>query len=168
MDYVVSFEMDRWSAIARLGGFTSGTKYLVDPPNSPAKNYATMMGGLTMSRPARWDFDSAAAMRGFMAFRRHMATTDRPWAYAENDTPNAYNQPIGGHTHGWGSHWFMYGFDERFLKHVVYYHFARMGGVHTWAESIPPSGMSPEGVCDLEHVRSQGNTTVCPHTATRI
>jgi hypothetical protein len=167
-DYIASFEMDRWSAIARLGGFASAREYLVDPPHSRVKNYATMIGSHVMSRPARWDFDLAAAMRGFMAYRRHMATTGRPWAYAEDDTPNAYNRPIGGHSFGWGSHWFMYCFDERFLKHVVYYHFARMGAIHTWAESIPPLAMSPEGVCDLEHVRIRGNTTVCPHAVVRL
>jgi hypothetical protein len=70
--------------------------------------------------------------------------------------------------YGWGSHWYVYGFDERFLKHVIYYHFAENGDIHTWAPSLPPWQMDPEGVCDLEHVRSRGNTTVFPHTAIRL
>lgn len=168
VDYIGSFEMDRWSAIARLGGFTSERGYLVDPANSPVKNYAAAISSHVMARPARWDIDTVAALRGFMAYRRYRTTTDRHWAYAEDDTPTPYNLPVGGHTHGWGSHWFMYGFDERFLKHVVYYHFAEKGAIHTWTRSLPPPAMSPEGVCDLEYVRSRGNTTVCPHAVVRL
>jgi hypothetical protein len=34
-DYVAAFEMDRWSAVARLGGFASEGGYLVDPREQP-------------------------------------------------------------------------------------------------------------------------------------
>jgi hypothetical protein len=168
MDHIGSFEMDTWSSIGRIGGFASDEEYLVHPSESPVKNYATILASRVMSRPARWDFDIAAALRGFMAYRRHLATGDRPWAYSADDTPNVYNQPIDDHIYGWGSHWYMYGFDERFLKHVVYYHFAQKGGIHTWAFSLPPAQMSPEGACDLQHVRARGNTTVFPHSAVRL
>ena len=167
-DYIRSFELDERSALGRLGGFESATHYLVDPPRSRVKNYATVIAGRVMSRPARWDFDVAAAMRGFMAHRRALSETARPWGYADGETPTAYNEPVGDHVYGWGSHWYMYGFDERFLKHVVYYHFARRGAVHTWADSLPPPRLSPEGACDLRHVRAAGNTTVSPHTAVRL
>jgi hypothetical protein len=168
VDCIRSFEMDSWSSIGRIGGFVSGGKYLVDPNQSTAKNYATMLGSRVMSRPARCDFDLAAAMRGFMAYRRYMSMTDRPWSYSEDDRPSVYNRPISAHVHGWGSHWYMYGFDERFLKHVVYYHFADRGSVHTWAPSLSLSQMDPEGVCDIRYVRARRNTTVCPQAAVRL
>lgn len=167
-DHIRSFEMDGRAVLGRLGGFVADREYLVDPGRSPVKNFATVLAGCVAARPARFDFDMAAALRGFMALRRHQSATDRPWAYAADDVLNAYNQPIGGHVYGWGSHWYMYGFDERFLKHVVYYHFADQGAVHTWAESVSPGRMNPEGVCDLDYVRARGNTTVYPHTAVRL
>ena len=160
--YIRSFEADGRSSVARFGGFTSDRGYLVAPGESRAKNYATVLGGRVMSRPRRWDFDPAAAMRGFMAYRRFMALTDRPWRYADAEPSSAYNEPVDGHVYGWGSHWYMYCFDERFLKHVVYYHFAEKGALHTWASDRPP--LSPEGARDLRYVHARGNTTACPHS----
>jgi hypothetical protein len=168
VDYIRSFEMDSWSSLGRLGGFVSDRKYLIDPGRSTARNYATVLGSRVMSRPAGCDFDVVAAMRGFMAYRRYRSMTGRPWSYAGHEKPSVYNQPVGGHVHGWGSHWYMYGFDERFLKHVVYYHFAEKGALHTWAPSMPLSQMDPEGACDIQYVRARGNTTVFPHTAVRL
>jgi hypothetical protein len=110
----------------------------------------------------------AAAMRGYMAYRRARASTARPWAHTDSEPPSPYNEPIGGHSLGPGAHWYMYGFDERFLKHVVYYHFAARGEVHTWTPSVPPSRLDPEGRCDLAHVQARRNTTVCPATAVRL
>ncbi|MCX7421412.1 MAG: FkbM family methyltransferase [Planctomycetia bacterium] len=167
-DYIRSFEMDSWSSIGRVGGFASDRQFLVDPIGSTAKNYATMIGSRVMSRPTRFEFDLSDAMRGFMAYRRYHSTSVRPWAYDVNEKPSAYNQPIGAHVYGCGSHWYMYCFDERFLKHVMYYHFADKGEIHTWALSVPPSQMDPEGRCDLQYVRSRRNTTVYPHNAVRL
>ena len=168
LDYIRSFEMDEYASIGRIGGFESARDYFVAPNESDVKNYATMIGSCVMSRPSHFDFDLIAAMRGFMAFRRCKSTSDRPWAFAEDDEPNAYNQPIGGHVFGWGSHWYMYGFDERFLKHVLYYHFAEKGKLHTWAPSLPPARIAPEGLHDLKYIRMRGNTTVNPHNAIRL
>jgi hypothetical protein len=168
VDCIRSFEMDGWSTVGRIGGFVSDRNYLIDSDRSTARNYATMLGGRIMSRPVRWDFDVAAAMRGFMAYRRFMSMTDRPCFYCAGDRPSVYNEPLGVHIHGWGSHWYRYGFDERFLKHVVYYHFADKGAIHTWAPSLPLSRMNPEGICDVRYVRARSNTTVCPHEVVRL
>lgn len=168
LDHIRSFEMHSGAAIGRLGGFLSDRHYLVHPEQSAVKNYATLIASRVMSRPSMWDFDVAAALRGFMAFRKHRSRSERPWAYSDSEEPSAYNAPIGAHTYGWGSHWYMYCFDERFLKHVVYYHFADGGKIHTWAPSLPPSQLDPEGIRDLEYTRLRGNITVNPHTAVRL
>jgi hypothetical protein len=167
-DYIRSFEMDSRSIIGRVAGFVSDGNYLVAPNESTVKNYATMTASCVMSRPAQIDFDMVAALRGFMAYRRYYSESERPWAYDEDEDPSAYNLPIGCHIYGWGSHWYMYGFDERFLKHVLYYHFAERGGLHTWTLSLPPSQLNPEGLCDLQYIRSRENTVVNPHTAVRF
>ena len=167
LNHVRSFELDGTSTLGRIGGFVSPRNYFVSPGESPAKNFATVIASCVMSRPAGFDFDVVAALRGFMAHRRQGSESNRPWAYSDSESPSAYNQPIGAHHLGWGSHWYMYCFDERFLKHVVYYHFAAKGEVHTWSPSLPPARLNPEGLCDLQHVQSRGNVTVNPHTATR-
>lgn len=167
-DYMLSFAMDHRAGLGRLGSFVSEKHFLIDPRCSVAKNYATMIGSRVMSRPEHFDFDLTAAMRGFMAYRRSRAASSRPWSYTDSEAFSVYNQPIGGHIYGWGSHWYTYGFDERFLKHVLYYDFAQKGTLHTWSSSQPPSQMNQEGVCDLQFVRAKGNTTVPPHTAVRF
>lgn len=168
LDFIRSFEMDALSAVGRIGGFTSERRYLVHPEQSAVKNYATMIASRVMSRPKLWDFDVAAALRGFMAYRRSTAQTDRCWAYSNREKPSVFNAPIGGHLFGWGSHWFMYAFDERFLKHVVYYHFCQTGRMLTWAPSLPPWQLEPEGILDGEYVRARSNPVVNPHTAVRL
>ena len=160
--YVRTFEMDTRAALGRIGPFVSDHQYLIAPGESEAKNYAMIGANCVMSRPRFFDFDIAAAMRGFLAHRRHMSTTDRPWAYSETEQPSVYNQPIGSHIYGWASHWYMYCFDERFLKHVAYYHFAKRSQLHTWAPRLPPSELNPEGACDLAFTQSFGNLTVFP------
>jgi hypothetical protein len=162
------FEFDDCQSIGRLGLFTCDHHYLVDPGRSRAKNYATILGGRVLSRPSRWGFDIAAAMRGFMAYRRYMSQTDRPWSYSETEQPSPYNEPVHGHIYGWGSHWYTYGFCERFLKHVIYYHFAATGSLQTWASSLCEAELTPEGACDLQYVSHRGNSTVSLHTNTHI
>ena len=168
LDLIRTFEMDSRAAVGRIGGFVSDRQYRIAPGESAAKNYATMIGSCVMSRPQSFDFDIADAMRGFMAYRRHMSESERPWAYSDTDQPSVYNQPIGGHIHGWGSHWYMYCFDERFLKHVLYYHFAERSQLHTWASSVHPFHLDPEGASDLAFTRSRGNVSVWPHSAARL
>jgi predicted O-methyltransferase YrrM len=163
-----AFERDEDAALGRLGAFHSDRHFLISPANSTAKNYPMILASHVLGRPALVDFDMAKALRGFMAFRRHASRTERPWAYAESDRPNSYNEAIGTHVYGWGSHWSTYCFDERFLKHVVYYHFADRGRLLTFSKSIAPSRMSPEGVWDHEYARARGNSTVDPSIAMKI
>ncbi len=167
-DYIDTFEMDSRFAIGRIGCFTHEGRFFIDQQRSTAKNYATIVGSRVMSRPSMFDFDITAAMRGFMAYRRSFAQASRPWAYAHSEQFSVYNQPVGAHIYGWGSHWYMYGFDERFLKHTLYYHFAKKGHVQTWAPSIAPSKTDREGFRDLEYVQRHGNSTVYPHITVRL
>ena len=118
-----------------------------------------------MSRPSNFDFDIIAAMRGFMVFRKNYAYTDRHWAYSDEEYPSVYNMPVilpnRNMIHGWGSHWYGYAFDERFLKHVIYYHFAEKGSLQTWCYHVPDSTITPEAQLDLAYVKQRGNTLVC-------
>lgn len=157
---VRAFELDRRSAVGRRGSFDMDSRYLVASDRSIVKNYPVLLASQVLSRPGMVDFDMAAALRGFMAFRRHAAGTARPWAYSDDERLGAYNEAVDAHRFGWGSHWYMYCFDERFLKHVVYYHFANKGELLTWSRTLTPTHLNPEGVWDLEYARARGNAAV--------
>jgi len=147
------------ASLGRLGSFTSPNNYLIAPRESSAKNYPTIIASHVLSRPNRFSFNLAATLRGFMAHRKWHAATKRHWAYAADEARGPYNEPVNAHLHGWGSHWYMYCFDERFLKHVLYYHFADRGELYTWAPGIEPKAMSPEAQCDFRYTATRNNPT---------
>ena len=155
-----TFIANREIAVGRFGGFSDPKNYIVDKAHSDSKNYATMIASSVMSRPELVEFDLAQAIKGFMVHRVKHSRTERPWSYSETDKLNAYNVTVGHHVYGWGSHWFMYGFDERFLKHVLYYHFANNQNLLTWASTLTPDQMNPEGLCDYHYVTERGNLCI--------
>jgi len=55
----------------------------------------------------------------------------------ENDTDpeTIYNIPINNHIYGWGSHWYMYAFDERIWKHLFFPHFVKKGEVLSYSRN---------------------------------
>jgi Mannosyltransferase putative len=157
-DLVTTFAACDWSDLGRLGGFADPRDSLVSPGSSTARNYATILGSRVAARPRRMDFDLAAAMRGFMALRRFYAMTPRAWACSDEDSMSDYNRPFGNHAYGWGAHWYMYCFDERFLAHVLYHHFVGKSTLHTWANSIQRSSFTEAGRLDAEYAAERGNT----------
>lgn len=157
---VSSFTHDDRSVLGRLGGFYCNNGYRVSSGRNDAKNYATILASRIVACPARFDVDMKSTMRGFMAYRRQDAMSERRWAYSKEELPTPYNRPIGKHAFGWGSHWYMYCFDERFLKHVLYYHFADRGQLHTWSPCAAKHPKSHEGELDFAYVVERGNTVV--------
>lgn len=157
---IESFERTPNASLGRLGGFTNPQDYLVDKTSGLVKNYATIIASCILARPEQFNFDMADALKGFMVRRLKATRSDRPWAYSDDEKLSTYNCQIGNHLFGWGSHWAMYCFDERFLKHVLYYHFAKQGTLLTWASSLRPDIMSTEGLCDFRYVTEHGNPCI--------
>lgn len=158
---------------ATLGRYISNSKddYRIDKgdPNS-VWNYATVIGsmvGFRPSAPYAAEFSVRETIVNYILYRMSRAAhAARPWlefddAAAETDK---YNRPIGNHTLGWGGHWTMYGFDERYLKTVLFPYFVGAGAVLTWTyENIDTYMNLPhEHPCriDYEYCASYNNPFV--------
>lgn len=85
-------------------------------------NFSTIMAGHIVSRPSKFNYDMKNVIKGFIKLCYIRINSSNPYGFNENDTINYWNQPIGTtHKYGWGTCPTGYGFDELFLKHVIYY-----------------------------------------------
>jgi hypothetical protein len=96
-------------------------------PNSDHINNAIIRGGGHIIRPKLFNLNIEHIMAAFIRYRMDVSKSSTPNLYGDED--NICNNPIGNHIYGWGNHWFMYGFDERFLKHVIFYYIVEKGGM---------------------------------------
>ena len=79
-------------------------------------NHTLILGGMYLLRPKLLGLNNIKnIMSAFMNYRMKSSNN----LYGDNDSENICNKPIRRHIYGWGNHWFMYGFDERFLKHFM-------------------------------------------------
>jgi hypothetical protein len=108
---------------------TGGSGRISDPNPNDAFNPTFIIGSFSIWRPKLLDLDVKQMMEAFIRYRMAQSSTDNPWAYASSEQRNAWNSAVHRHTNGWGNHWFMYGFDERFLAHVLFYYVASKGGI---------------------------------------
>lgn len=102
--------------------------------DSPVYIYTTMCCGLLGFRPALLDLPIRDCILRYIAYRKAMAVTDRPWEYPGMTEPSPYTGPTPGTSHiwGWGNHWYIYGWDERVLKHIVFPRAVRKGILQSW------------------------------------
>jgi hypothetical protein len=60
-------------------------------------------------------------MKGFISLCKEREKSKNPYCFDDNDPITYWNHPIGRHSFGWGRTITKYGFDEFFLKHVIYH-----------------------------------------------
>ena len=85
---------------------------------SPAYNFPTIMGGHTMVNPNKFDYNIVDVMKGFISLCKNKEKSN-PYSFDDNDPITFWNHPLFGNS--WGRITTKYGFDEFFLKHVIYY-----------------------------------------------
>jgi hypothetical protein len=100
-------------------------------PNSDHINNAIIRGGGHIIRPKLFNLNIANIMAAFIRYRMNVSKSSTPNFYSDIDEENICNKLFDKHIYGWGNHWFMYGFDERFLKHVIFYYIVEKGGMIT-------------------------------------
>ena len=123
--------------------------------------YPMIQGNLVVARPGRFTFAWKDLMVGFSLHRvvfQHDARV-HPRALRR---PNAFSMPVNReHTMGWGRDLWGYGFDELFLKSVIFYRVSSdatgiLTGIPGWMSTIPPSAhiKSPDlRANDMEQLR---------------
>ena len=90
-------------------------------PYSPAYNFTTIIGSHVMANPRKFNYDIVDVMKGFINLCKQREESDHPCCFYDHDPITVWNHPIGDHKYGWGRLITHYGFDEFFMKHVMYY-----------------------------------------------
>jgi len=98
------------------------TDVLISPkPYIPAYNFPTIIGSHIAAKPRRFSYNIVDVMKGFIGLCKERERSRNPYCFEDRDPITVWNQPIGDHIYGWGRLTTVYGFDELFMKHVVYY-----------------------------------------------
>ena len=98
-----------------------GDTLICKTPYIPAYNLTTIMGGHNMVKPYKFNYNIVDVMKGFISICKNREKSNNPCCFDDGDPITLWNQPVGGHIYGWGRIITKYGFDEFFLKHVIYY-----------------------------------------------
>jgi hypothetical protein len=94
--------------------------------DTDAVNNAVILGQRHFVRPRLLGLNDIKEIMGaFITYRSRMSNQ----FYGEKDRENVCNKPYEKHIYGWGNHYLMYCFDERFLKHVIFYYIVEKGGM---------------------------------------
>ena len=95
--------------------------------DTDAVNNAVILGQRHLVRPKLLGLKN---IKDIMSeFIRYRINAPKPNLYGDNDKENVCNKSYGQHIYGWGNNWLMYCFDERFLKHVIFYYIVQKGGM---------------------------------------
>jgi hypothetical protein len=90
-------------------------------PYATTYNFATIMAGHTMIDPNKFNYNIIDVMKGFISLCKKRETSNNPYCFDDADAITFWNQPLHANNFGWGRKITEYGFDEFFLKHVIYY-----------------------------------------------
>jgi hypothetical protein len=94
---------------------------ICNSPYTPAYNFATIIGSHIMVTPSKFNYNIVDVIKGFISLCKKRETSNRPWGFDDTDPITLWNHPVRNHIYGWGRIITMYGFDELFLKHVIYF-----------------------------------------------
>ena len=90
-------------------------------PYTPSYNFSTIIGSHVMVNPNKFNYEILDVLKGFISLCKKREKTDKPNCFQDDDPITFWNQPVHDHKFGWGRIITKYGFDELFLKHVIYY-----------------------------------------------
>lgn len=133
-----------------------------NPETSPI-NYTVVMGSCISFRPKKSDFSIKQTVIDYILYRNERLKTDSPSEEFDDQNTQRYNKPIGRHSAGWGGIWTMYGFDEKYWKHIAFPHLAKKGEVLTWTDydaTILETIHAPNHKKDYEFTKSYPNEFV--------
>ena len=88
-------------------------------------NCATILASAIVNKPSALEFNMGRVMSGFIRLVQDRLVIRSPLTFTDDEPITWWNKDcefgVRDTMNGWGSHPFTYCFDERFLKHVIYY-----------------------------------------------
>lgn len=85
-------------------------------------NFPTIIGSYIRINPQKFNINIKNVIKGFISLCKKREKSINPYCFNNRDPITHWNHPIDGHKYGWGRLIYKYGFDELFLKHVIYYY----------------------------------------------
>ena len=118
-----SFERAEKIVLSADNDFNLVTHAIGVPNTSGFLQFAVILASFVITKPSTLRFDIRKVIAGFTRLVQDRLSIKTPLTFSDNEPPTFWNVGIPGKTHanGWGANMFAYGFDERFLKHIVYY-----------------------------------------------
>ena len=98
-----------------------GDVLICNNPYIPAYNFATIIGSHILVNPIKFDYNIIDIMKGFISICKQREKSINPYCFDDDGIITLWNQPTCENSFGWGRRITVYGFDEFFLKHVIYY-----------------------------------------------
>jgi hypothetical protein len=115
--------------------FQNYDHFCIVDKNSTVVNYPVVMAGMIGIRCKNIDFNFKSTCLNYIIYK--MLRSNSQYSNLENDTDlqTIYNKPFNKHIYGIGSHWYMYGFDEKIWKHVFFPYFAKKGEIVSYSQN---------------------------------
>lgn len=104
----------------KLSTLIAADGLIAEDPYQPAYNFATVIASHIRTIPEKFSFDIVDVMKGFIVLCKERERSSNPNCFCDDDAITFWNHPVSGRTLGWGRETTKYGFDEFFLKHVIY------------------------------------------------
>jgi hypothetical protein len=99
----------------------AGDGIISNNPYVPSLNFTTIISSHIKCCPSKFNYNIINVMKGFISLCKKREKSNHPWGFDDDDAITYWNHPVGNHIYGWGRITTMYGFDEFFLKHVIYH-----------------------------------------------
>jgi hypothetical protein len=118
-----SFERAEKIVLSADNDFNLVTRNIGIPNTRGFFQFPLILAGFVITKPSALLFDIKKVISGFTRLVQDRLSIKTPLTFSDNEPTTFWNVgiPIKTQANGWGANIFAYGFDERFLKHVVYY-----------------------------------------------
>ena len=101
--------------------------------NNDIVYYSVVLAGFIGIRPKNVDIDFKSICVNYIIYRMLRSKSIYPNLEKDSDLQNIYNKSTEKYIYGIGGHWYMYGFDEKIWKHVLFSYFVEKGDVVSWS-----------------------------------
>ena len=105
----------------KLSTHIAGDGLISENPYQPSYNFATVIGSHVRAIPDKYNYNIIDVIKGFLVLCKERENSKNPNCFDDEDPITLWNHPLSGLLKGWGRDITKYGFDEFFLKHVIYH-----------------------------------------------